>query len=60
MFPMRNLTWVSPKTVSSLPFAVVNVPITGLSLETYPLFFHVSSLNTLTVAPVSNNTQVKQ
>lgn len=54
----RNLTFVSPRTLNSFPFAVVRVPVTGLTFETCPLFFHVSSFNTLTVASVSSNIQV--
>ena len=51
MFSMQNPTSVSSKTVSLFPFAVVNFPVTVFSFETGPLFFHVFSLNTLTVAP---------
>ena len=58
MFPRRNQTFVSPRTVNSFPFAVVKVPVTGSIFVTSPLFLHVPSFKTLTVAPVSSNMQV--
>ena len=36
-----NLAAVSPRTVSSFSFAVVNVPSTGLCFRTHPLFSRV-------------------
>ena len=60
IFPIRNLASASPRTGSSLLFVVVSLPVTGLIPETFPLFSHALSLNTLTVAPVSNNTLIKR
>ena len=36
-----NLAPVSPRTISSFSFAVVNVPSTGFCFRTHPLFSHV-------------------
>ena len=58
MFPMRNPTAVSPETVSSFPVAVFSFCVTGLSFETDAVFFHVFSLNTLILAPVSSKLMI--
>lgn len=58
MFPRRNLTFVSPRTVNSFPFAIVKVPLSGSIFVTSLLLLHVASFKTLTVASVSSNIQV--
>lgn len=38
ILPTRNLTFVSPRTINTLPFALVRAPVTSLSFGASPVF----------------------